>query len=123
MADELIDDLPEQESQDEQDAKDAEFLARLRGMTNEDLAKLLLTESLISLARTINKGWATAADLNAARQFLKDNNIGIVPTRTNAAGKLKEALEQRSQSAQSQRGIIPIEELDQLDLEDFVRLQ
>ncbi|URG13944.1 putative DNA maturase A [Aeromonas phage AHPMCC7] len=121
MDDELIDDLPDTTAADE--AADKAFMERLRSMSNEELAKLLLNESLISLARTINKGWATAADLNAARQFLKDNDIGIVPTRTNAAGKLKEALQARSASSQQSPGVIPIEELDQLDIDDFVRLQ
>lgn len=121
MENELETDMPDVDAAAEE--ADKAFMERLRSMSNEELAKLLLNESLISLARTINKGWATAADLNAARQFLKDNDIGIVPTRTNAAGKLKEALQARSASSQQSPGVIPIEELDQLDIEDFVRLQ
>ena len=40
----------------------------------------------------VNRGGATAADLNVARQMLKDNGISAIPTESNPLGKLKDAL-------------------------------
>ncbi|AKQ07703.1 hypothetical protein [Yersinia phage vB_YenP_ISAO8] len=100
--------------------EDAKFLARLQGMTNEDLAKMLLNKSLIHLVRLISDDMATAADISAARALLKDNNIGIVPTRTNAAGALEAKLKERSGMSMSQPGIIPVDDLNNIDIEDFV---
>ena len=119
------DDLPEQSPEEldkiaEQEKKDAEFLARLQSMTNEDLAKLLLNESLKSLLVTLNKGWATASDINAARQILKDNNIGIVPTRTNVAGQLQAKLDAAAARRNQAPGIINVDELDNVDVNDFM---
>ena len=100
---------------------DAAFLARLRELSNEELAKMLLNESLVHLVKLINDGFATAADISAARGILKDNNIGIVPTRTNAAGKLKQQLLRRAKSAErNQEGV---GDLNQMDINDFVERQ
>lgn len=97
-----------------------DFLAKLQSMTNEDLAKMLLNKSLIHLVKLIGDDMATAADISAARGLLKDNNIGIVPTRTNAAGALAAKLNERAAIGRVTPGIIPVEDLDQVDLEDFV---
>nr|UWD77063.1 MAG: DNA packaging protein [Bacteriophage sp.] len=119
------DDLPEQ-SQDEldkiaeQEKKDAEFLERLSNMSNEDLAKLLLNNSLKQLLVTINKGWATASDINTARQFLKDNNIGIVPTRSNAAGALQKKLKERAAAAKGGTHH-SVSDLDNVGIDDFIQ--
>lgn len=119
------DDLPEQSQEEldkvaEQEKKDAEFLARLSAMSNEELAKLLLNNSLKQLLVTINKGWATASDINTARQFLKDNNIGIVPTRENAAGALKDKLAQRANEAKS-GAHHNVADLDNVSVDDFIQ--
>lgn len=114
MSDELS---PEDILRQEEDAK---FLARLQSMTNEDLAKMLLNKSLIHLVRLISDDMATAADISAARGILKDNNIGIVPTRTNAAGALVAKLQERSAMSQTQPGIIPVDDLDKVDIDDFI---
>lgn len=45
-----------------------------------------------AFAERIASGEATAADLSAARQFLKDNNITAVRTPDNPLGKLADAL-------------------------------
>ena len=117
--------LPEQSPEEldkiaEQEKKDAEFLARLQSMTNEDLAKLLLNESLKSLLVTLNKGWATASDINAARQILKDNNIGIVPTRQNAAGQLQKKLKERAEAAKDGTHHT-VADLDNVGIDDFIQ--
>ena len=44
------------------------------------------------LLRKVQSGEATAAELNVARQFLRDNNINTVPTRDNGLQDLHEAL-------------------------------
>lgn len=44
------------------------------------------------LAKRIASGEATAADLNVARQFLKDNHVEAVKTPDNPLGKLAGAL-------------------------------
>ncbi|QHB36537.1 DNA maturase [Pectobacterium phage MA14] len=106
----------------EQERKDAEFLERLNSMSNEDLGKLLPNNSLKQLLITFNKGWATASDINTARQFLKDNNIGIVATRENAAGQLKEKLKQRAEAAQTPgAGHHSLTELDDVNIDDFLQ--
>ena len=42
--------------------------------------------------RRIKDGTATAADLSAARQFLKDNGIDAIPTKDSPLGNLVENL-------------------------------
>ena len=51
---------------------------------HEELAKVLLNR--------VKNPDAKSADLNVARQFLKDNNIDCSPTETNSIGKLAEEL-------------------------------
>lgn len=119
------DDLPEQSQEEldkiaEQEKKDAEFLERLSNMSNEELAKLLLNNSLKQLLVTINKGWATASDINTARQFLKDNNIGIVPTRSNAAGALQKKLKERADAAKD-GSHHSVADLDNVGIDDFIQ--
>ncbi|AWH15401.1 putative DNA maturase A [Aeromonas phage 25AhydR2PP] len=103
-----------------EEEKQAMFKEMLAKMTNEDLAKHLLNKSLQNLAVLLEEDMATAADMNVIRAILKDNNIGIVPTRTNAAGKLQEKLAARSKQSLQTPGVIPISELDEVDLSDFV---
>lgn len=93
----------------------------LGGMSNEDIAKLLLNKTLTKLALLLEDDMATAADYNVVRQILKDNNIGIVPTRTNAAGKLQEKLEEAARRRQQTPGMIDMQELDNIDIQDFVQ--
>lgn len=94
--------------------------ALLGSMNNEDIAKLLLNKSLVKLALLLEDDMATAADYNVIRSILKDNNIGIVPTRTNAAGKLQEKLDEAAKRRGQVQGIIPVEELDNVDVSDFM---
>lgn len=49
----------------------------------------LLTEVIADLRKKVQSGAATAADLNVARQLLKDNNIEALPQHT---GQLRAAL-------------------------------
>ena len=95
--------------------------ALLGSMNNEEIAKLLLNKSLVKLALLLEDDMATAADYNVIRSILKDNNIGIVPTRTNAAGMLKEKLEAAAARRNTNPGIIPVEELDNVALDDFIQ--
>lgn len=44
------------------------------------------------LLTKVQSGEATAAELNVARQFLKDNGIDGVPTKENPLGKLAASL-------------------------------
>ena len=103
-----------------EDEKLAVFKEMLSGMDNEALAKLLLNKSLQKLAILLEDDMATAADYNVIRSILKDNNIGIVPTRENAMGKLQDKLKQRSAEADSSDKIIPVDELTQVDINDFM---
>lgn len=59
--------------------------------TFKTLAKVLDSTAELLLAR-IESGEATAADLNVARQLLKDNGINAIPTKDNGIGKLADAL-------------------------------
>ncbi|AZF88106.1 terminase small subunit [Pectobacterium phage Arno160] len=111
----------ELDAQLEREDKLVAFKALLASMDNEDLAKLLLNKSLIKLAVLLEEDMATAADFNVIRAILKDNKIGIVPTRTNAMGALKAQLDKRSKENQSSKGVIPVDELDKVDLDDFVQ--
>ena len=97
------------------------FKQMLADMDNEKLAKLLLNKSLQKLALLLEEDMETAADFNVIRAILKDNNIGIVPTRDNAMGKLQEKLKQRSGESDSVSGIIPVDELTQVDISDFIQ--
>lgn len=54
----------------------------------DDLHGLIARE----LAAKIKSGEYTAADLNVARQFLKDNNVQSITTPTNPLGALAGAL-------------------------------
>ena len=96
------------------------LLAKLQGMGNEDLAKHILKAALIRLAMSIESGLATAADLNVARQFLKDNNVGIVPTRGNAAHRVQEAIQRRAGEVGAKVDTIPLDQIDSFDISDFV---
>lgn len=89
--------------------------AELITMSDEQIARLLLNKMLKSLAIRIEEGMATAADLNVARAILKDNDIGIIPTRDNAAGKLKEKLERRASESKA----MPMDEICTLDISDW----
>ncbi|CUH74618.1 terminase small subunit [Cronobacter phage Dev-CD-23823] len=97
------------------------FKKMLAEMDNEALAKLLLNKSLQKLALLLEEDMATAADYNVIRALLKDNNIGIVPTRKNAMGALKEKLLNRSKEADQGSNIIPQDELTQVDITDFMQ--
>lgn len=97
------------------------FKEMLAGMDNEKLAKLLLNKSLQKLALLLEEDMATAADYNVIRALLKDNNIGIVPTRENAMGRLQEKLKQRSEEADKGSNIIPVDELTNVDIGDFIQ--
>lgn len=95
--------------------------ALLGGMSNEEIAKLLLNKTLAKLALLIEDDMATAADYNVVRQFLKDNNIGITPTRTNVAGKLEAKLKEAAARRDQVKGIIPVDDLDNVDVSDFIQ--
>ena len=61
-------------------------------MNLEDLLSTLHETLGSELLTRIKSGEATAAELNVARQFLKDNGIDGVPTNSNALGQLKGTL-------------------------------
>ena len=111
----------ELDEQLENDEKLKQFKAMLAGMSNEQLAKLLLNKSLVKLAVLLEEDMATAADYNVIRAILKDNNIGIVPTRENAMGKLQAKLKERSGENQKQSNIIAPDKLTDVDIDDFVQ--
>ena len=115
-----MDDMEELDVQLEEEAKLKAFREMLFSMDNEGLAKLLLNKSLVNLAMLLEENMATAADYNVIRAILKDNNIGIVPTRDNAMGKLKAKLEQRSSENSGQAHIIPPAQLREVDIDDFL---
>lgn len=120
MEEELTEEeLAFQLEQEAQERRVAELVIKLSGMGNEDIAKHLLNKSLIKLAILLEEDMATAADFNVIRSILKDNNVGIVPTRTNAAGRIQAKLKERSDVNQGLTGIIPIEQLDKFDIADF----
>ena len=59
--------------------------------THDDLHDLLgLTVEVLRLK--LKDGTATAADLNVARQLLKDNGVGLTPVKTDQLGELRDAL-------------------------------
>lgn len=103
-----------------EEQEEAIFQKRLLSMSNESLAKHLLTESMRKLAMLLKDDMATAADYNVIRAILKDNNIGIVPTRDNAAGKLEEQLKSRAAMHSTHKNIIPVDELTEVDISDFM---
>lgn len=105
----------------ERDKKLKEFRQMLLGLDNESLAKLLLNKSLVNLAMLLENDMATAADYNVIRAILKDNSIGIVPTRTNAMGALQEKLKAKSEQNHAAPNIIAPSELDKVDIEDFMQ--
>lgn len=47
-----------------------------------------------AMAAKLREGEITAADLNAIRGFLKDNNVTALPAEGSPLGAMKEALEQ-----------------------------
>lgn len=96
------------------------FKEQLARMGNEELGKMLLNKSLQKLAVLLEEDMATAADYNVIRAILKDNNIGIVPTRDNAAGKVVAKLKERAAQSQAQPGVIPLSELENVDINDFI---
>ena len=57
-----------------------------------DTLHRLLDALASDLLKRVRDGTATAADLNVARQFLKDNNINAIPTKDNGIGNLAKAL-------------------------------
>jgi hypothetical protein len=59
---------------------------------SEEALELLHAALAKSLADKIAKGEATAADLNVARQFLKDNGIDAVPTKGSPIDSLRSSL-------------------------------
>lgn len=61
-------------------------------MANQKTLERLLDLLSEDLVKRIDQGTATAADLNVARQLLKDNNISAIPTKSNGLGKLAESL-------------------------------
>lgn len=105
----------------ERDKKLKEFRQMLLGLDNEALAKLLLNKSLVNLAMLLENDMATAADYNVIRAILKDNNIGIVPTRTNAMGALQAKLKAKSEQNHAAPNIIAPTELDKVDIDDFIQ--
>lgn len=117
----------DEDGQDELDAelenaeKLRQFKELLASMSNEQLAKMLLNKTLTSLAVLLEEDMATAADYNVIRAILKDNNIGIVPTRENAMGKLQAKLKEASTRNQGQANIIKPDELTNVDIDDFVQ--
>lgn len=111
----------ELDAQLENDEKLRQFKELLASMSNEQLAKMLLNKTLTSLAVLLEEDMATAADYNVIRAILKDNNIGIVPTRENAMGKLQAKLKEASTRNQNQANIIKPDELSQVDIDDFVQ--
>lgn len=120
----FVNPLEEEEDLDdvlERDKKLEEFRQMLLGLDNEALAKLLLNKSLVNLAMLLENDMATAADYNVIRAILKDNNIGIVPTRTNAMGALQEKLKAKSQQNHTAPNIIAPSELDKVDIDDFMQ--
>ena len=52
----------------------------------------LLGLTIQALKAKITDGTATAADLSAAIKLLKDNNVGLVPVKTDELGDLRNAL-------------------------------
>lgn len=111
----------ELDAQLENDEKLRQFKELLASMSNEQLAKMLLNKTLTSLAVLLEEDMATAADYNVIRAILKDNNIGIVPTRENAMGKLQAKLKEASTRNQNQANIIKPDELSRVDIDDFVQ--
>lgn len=117
----------DEDGQDELDAelenaeKLRQFKELLASMSNEQLAKMLLNKTLTSLAVLLEEDMATAADYNVIRAILKDNNIGIVPTRENAMGKLQAKLKEASTRNQGQANIIKPDDLTNVDIDDFVQ--
>lgn len=103
------------------DAEVQRRMEKLMAMADQELAKLLLKRVLATLISNIDTGLATASDLNVARALLKDNNIGIVPTRDNAAGILEARLKQQEQRALSTPGITAPNQLNEVDISDFVQ--
>ncbi|MFN3914728.1 MAG: hypothetical protein ACK4K3_07395 [Aquabacterium sp.] len=67
-------------------------LLNLEGLNREQLAGLAFDASLKEVIRKIKAGEATAADLTFALNAAKHLNIGQVPSATNGAGQLKQAI-------------------------------
>lgn len=124
MSEELKDDLIDVEEESQFDSEAFEealdvLKKALTTMSQEDRAKLLLDKVLNNLIITLEEGMATAADYGVAIRFLKDNSIGITPTRDNVAGKLQDKLAESSRRA-SEDNVVPVQELGKFDIDDFV---
>lgn len=59
---------------------------------DNDLINQLHNELATKLLERIRSGEATAADLQAARGFLKDNNVSALPVKDSPTAKLAEEL-------------------------------
>ena len=64
-------------------------------LDNEALGKEILTATLLLLLKRVRAGEATAAEMNVAMQTVKAMGIEMIPTKSNAAGKLRQALTDR----------------------------
>lgn len=111
--------LEEEEVNMELDAALEVLKKALTTMSQEEKAKLLLDKVLNNLIITLEDGFATAADYGVAIRLLKDNNIGITPTRDNVAGQLQAKLAESSRRA-SEDNLVPVEQLGKFDIDDFV---
>lgn len=65
---------------------------QLDGLSRDDLAGLALDGALKLAVKRIKSGEATAADLTFVLNAAKHLNIGQVPSPTNGAGKLQQAI-------------------------------
>lgn len=61
-------------------------------MKTDEILALLHSEMATVLLNKIRNGEVTAAELNVARQFLKDNGIDSIPKEGSPLGNLAEAL-------------------------------
>lgn len=67
-------------------------LDNLDGLNRDQLAGMAFDVSLKAVIKKIKAGEATAADLTFALNAAKHLNIGQVPTATNGAGQLSQAI-------------------------------
>ena len=70
------------------DCKDSQMTKR----ADNDLINELHNELASTLLERIRSGEATAADLQAARGFLKDNNVTALPVKNSVTDKLAQEL-------------------------------
>lgn len=62
------------------------------GKANQDILAQIHKAMADDLLLKVKSGEATAAELNVARQFLRDNNINTIPTKENGLEDLHKAL-------------------------------